>query len=257
MKRREFIAIVGVAVPIWPPAASAQSPDDRIRILQGRILRMQAEGIAEKVESFIKEIEGHIGWTTGSVSAAGIEQRRFDFLRLLRQVPGITEVSYIDTNGREQIKVSRLVMDNLAGGTDFSQDPKFTQARANKRYISQVYFRKESDPYITLAIEGAGGSVTVAEVNLKLIQDMAAATRVVDHGVADARGRVIAHSDIGMVRRDFSDLAHVQAAQRAGSIPPVQAVRDINSRQVLATYAIGSQPTLGAFVELPLEEATK
>src|SRR5262249_15421832 len=150
----------------------------------GRILRMQAEGIVEKVESFIKEIEGDIGWTTGSLSAGGIEQRRFDFLRLLRQVPGITEVSHIDATGREQIKVSRLTMDKLASETDFSQDPKFTQARANKRYVSQVYFRKQSDPYITLAVEGGGGSVTVTEVNLKVIQDIVAATRVGDHGVA-------------------------------------------------------------------------
>ena len=117
-----------------------------------------------------------------------------------------------------------------------------------------------SEPYITLAIAGSDGSVNVAEVNLEAIQDIVAATRVGDHGVAfvvDTRGRVIAHSDAGMVQRDFSDLAHVQAAHRAGSIPPVQAVRDFNSREVLATHAIVTRLTLGVFVELPVEEATK
>ena len=269
MNRRQLIASVGGAVLIWPRAGSAQAPEDRARVLVDRILRMQAEAIAEKVDHFIKEVEGHLSWATGPVSGGGLELRRLDFLRLLRQVPEITEVSYIDANGREQIKTSRLAMDPLTSGADFGQDPKFTQARANKRYVSPVYFRKESEPYITLAIAAARGDVTIAEVNLKVIQDMVAATRVGDHGVAfvvDTRGRVIAHSDIGMLRRDFSDLAHVQAATLAGPIPAVQTIQDINGRQVLATYAIVARPTLSVFVErptfrvfveLPVEEATK
>ena len=62
-----------------------------------------------------------------------LEPRRLDFLRLLRQVPDISEVSYIDANGREHIKTSRLAMDKLASEMDFSQDPKFTQATRQRQ----------------------------------------------------------------------------------------------------------------------------
>src|SRR5215475_5382477 len=53
-----------------------------------RIQREQAEAAAAKIGQFIKEIESQLGWTTQLPWSAGsIEQRRFDALRLLRQVP--------------------------------------------------------------------------------------------------------------------------------------------------------------------------
>ena len=51
-----------------------------------------------------------------------------DALRLLRQVPAITELAQIDASGREQLKVSRLTMDVVGSGIDYSHKPEFTQA---------------------------------------------------------------------------------------------------------------------------------
>src|SRR4249920_3588614 len=58
-----------------------------------RIQHEQAEAAAAKIGQFIKEIESQLGWTAQLPwSAAGsIEQRRFDALRLLKQVPAVTE----------------------------------------------------------------------------------------------------------------------------------------------------------------------
>ena len=110
-----------------------------------RIQREQAEAAAAKISQFVKEIESQLGWTTQLPWSAGsIEQRRFDALRLLRQVPAITELAQLDASGKERLRVSRLAMDVVASGTDFSKEPKFTEAMARKVYYGPVYFRRES-----------------------------------------------------------------------------------------------------------------
>ena len=94
-----------------------------------RIQREQAEAAAAKISQFVKEIESQLGWTTQLPWSAGsIEQRRFDALRLLRQVPAITELAQLDATGKERLRVSRLAMDVVASGADFSKDAKFTEA---------------------------------------------------------------------------------------------------------------------------------
>ena len=230
------------------------------------VQREKALGAAAVIEQFVKEIENQVGWAAGFLPAgSGIDQRRYDFLRLLRQAQAITEVSYIDPEGREQIKVSRLTMDTAASGADLSQEPKFTQARTNKRYFSPVYFRKESEPYLTLAMAGAARSagVTVAEVNLKFIWDVISRIQVGKAGVAyvvDDRGLLIAHPDIGVVLRktDLSGLSHVAFALNRLRDPGIKVPaisRDRTGREVLTAFA--PIATLGwlVFVDLPLTEA--
>jgi Cache domain len=274
MRRRHFITIIAAVTAVWPLAGYAQQQDDRLRALEIRILSLQAEGAAEKISQFIKEIENQVGWTTQlSWSASTIEQRRFDGLRLLRLVPAITELAQLDPAGKEQLRVSRLAMDLQAHQTDYSNDPKFTEAVAKKVYYGPVYFRREepvntarvSEPYMTLSLAGTrrDAGVSVAEVKLKLIWDLVTTMKVGEHGVAyvlDAQGRVIVHPEISLVQRDFSSLTHVQAARTAGFGPvtgAVQVARDINGREVLATYAPVASPNLGwlVLVELPVEEA--
>jgi len=120
-----------------------------------RIQHEQAEAAAAKIGQFIKEIESQLGWTTQLPWSAGsIEQRRFDALRLLRQVPAITELAQVDSTGKERLRVSRLAMDVVDSGLDLSKDAKFTEAVAHKVYYGPVYFRRESEPYMTLSLAG-------------------------------------------------------------------------------------------------------
>ena len=45
-------------------------------------------------------------------------------------------------------------MDVVGSQIDFSQDPKFAEAVTKKVYYGPVYFRRESEPYMTLALAG-------------------------------------------------------------------------------------------------------
>jgi signal transduction histidine kinase len=231
-----------------------------------RIQHEQAEAAAAKIGQFIKEIESQLGWTTQLPWSAGsIEQRRFDALRLLRQVPAITELAQVDSAGKERLRVSRLAMDVVDSGIDLSKDPKFTEAVAHKVYYGPVYFRRESEPYMTLSLAGTrkDAGVSIAEVNLKLIWDVVSQIKVGERGhayVVGAEGRLIAHPDISLVLRntDMSKLLQVQAAQ-AGSagIGPdaLQGTRNIQGQEVLTASAPIAPLGWTMFVEMPVEEA--
>ena len=192
-----------------------------------QIQREKAAAAAVRIENFVKEIERQIGWTTQPyVTAAGaLEQRRLDYLRLQRQVPAITEVSYIDAHGREQLRLSRLAMDVIGSGADLSAAPVFTATRAGATWYGPVYFRKESEPYMALAVpHGKGGGVTAVEVNLKFIWDVISQIRIGKFGhayVVDAGGQLIAHPDISLVlkKTDLANLPQVRAARASGAVP--------------------------------------
>ena len=139
-------------------------------------------------------------------------------------MPAITELAQIDASGHEQLRVSRLTMDVVGSGIDYSAKPEFTQAVAHKVYYGPVYFRRESEPYMTLSLAGTrrDTGVSIAQVNLKLIWDVVSKIKVGERGrayVVDADGRLIAHPDISLVLRntDMSRLAQVSSARAAGS----------------------------------------
>ena len=229
-----------------------------------RIQHEQADAAAEKLRSFSEMSKVQLRWTTYQPwTVAASDQQRLEAWRLLlRQVPAITELALLDDAGREQLRVSRLGLDILGSQIDFSTDPKFFEAMARKTYYGPVYFRQESEPYMTLALAGARNtSVTAAEVNLKFIWDIVSQIKVGEHGhayVVDAQGRLIAHPDISLVLRNISlsNLPQVQAA-RAGlqQSTLTSKAEDDPDQEVLTAYSAIAPLDWLMFVELPINEA--
>ena len=230
----------------------------------------KAFAAAKVIQQFIEEIRSQIGWTTQLSllpDAIGIEQRRVDYFRLLRQTPAITEIAFVDGNGKEQLRVSRLAMDVVGSGADLSGEESFRTAQEAGVYYGPVYFRKGSEPYMTLAVRGSGkrGDVTIAEVNLKFIRHVISEIRVGAAGyayVVDAQGRLVAHPDLALVLRktDFSTLPQVHAATTRSI--PAEAPHDkaaiatnFDGVQVLSAHAGIAPLNWHVFVETPLSEA--
>jgi signal transduction histidine kinase len=268
-----FVLVSGALVTSGALEIYFSYQENREALVQ--LQREKALAAASRIEQFVKEIERQIGWTTHpqvATGAAALEQRRVDFFRLQRQVQPITEVSLLDKWGREQLSVSRLKMELVRSQTDYSKDPKFTEPKppsqafpAGKTYFSPVYFRKESEPYMTVSMAAANGAVTVAEVNLKFIWDVVSQIKIGKAGhayVVDSRGQLIAHPDISLVlkKSDFSVFPQVQEARAAASATdataePVTIARDLQGRQVLTAYAPIAPLGWLVFVEQPLSEA--
>jgi signal transduction histidine kinase/HAMP domain-containing protein len=228
------------------------------------VQREKADAAAQKIESFVREIERQIGWVAyAQFDSLPADQRRFDYVRLLRQVPAITELAQLDRSGHEQLHVSRLTMDVVGSNLDRSTDPAFIEARANKVYFGPVSFRKGSEPYLTMAVwHGSPRSgVTVADINLKLIWDVISQIKIGQNGyayVVDRQGRLVAHPDISLVLRgtDMSRLAQVKAALK----PDGEADAPADARNRAGVPVLSAHATIPAlnwlvFVELPTSEA--
>ncbi len=229
-----------------------------------RIQREQAEAAAAKIGQFIENIESQLGWMTQLPwTAVSREQRRFDALRLLRQAPAITELSVLDDDGREQLRVSRMELDVVGSGIDRSNEPLFVEAKLRRTFYGAVYLHRGSEPHMTLALSGGRGDagIVVAKINLRLIWDVVSQIKVGKHGgayVVDTSGRLIAHPDVSLVLRntDLSSLEHVRAARAGGALgPAVAAAKDVTGRSVLTAHAAIAPLGWLVFVELPAAEA--
>ena len=225
----------------------------------------KAESAANRIEQYVLNIEHEMSWTAlpRTEGDNALEQRRIEYLKLLRQAPAITELVWIDAAGHEQLRVSRLAMDAVSSGIDLSKEEKFLKGSAGPPpYYSPVYFRKGTEPYMTIARPAGSGGVTAAEVNLKFVWDVVSKIKIGETGsgglayVIDSTGTLIAHPDISLVlkKSDMSALPQVAAlahpSEAAGTLG-----RDLKGDEVFAAHA--PIPTLhwNVFVESPRAEA--
>lgn len=260
-----FAAVLGVAllanglVNIW-----FMLDENRTNLF--RLQSEQATAAARRISQFVREIETELGWTTHlSWGVPSMDQRRLDGQRLMRQVPAITGLTFLDPQGREQLRLSRQAEDRVGSNLDYSAEESFTTAIGGEVFYGPVYFRRDTEPYMRLAVGGSRreAGVSVAELNLQYIWDIVSEVRVGQGGrayVVGPNGRLIAHPDISRVLRntDLSRLPQVAAArgdksagERASSLDAL----DLDGHPVLTTFAAVEPLDWLVFVELPRPEA--
>ena len=225
------------------------------------VQRQKADALAAQIEQFIVATQSQIGWSTAGVRA---EQQRVEWLRLLRNVPAITELTHVGVDGKETLFVSRLAMDKVGRGTDFANDVRFTEAMKRQTYIGPVHFPRPGEPYVSIAVARGSTGVTLAEVSFKKVWGMVAAIKVGETGYAyivDGKGRLITDRDPALATSPQQDLSSLPQVRAALAAPATERQREgqtfdtsLSGASVLSANA--PVPVLGwqVFVERPVAE---
>ena len=235
------------------------------KVALASLQREKAVAAAARIEEFIRQIELQLAYAALPQLGAGAgatEQRMIEFFKLQRLVQAITDTVQIAANGRERIAVSRLGMNVVDSGIDRSGEPAFKDVKPEQTWFGPVYFRKETEPYMSMAVrsKGEAGEVTVADVNLKFVWDVVTRIKIGKKGkayVVDGTGHLVADPDIGLVLRktNLSQLPQVRFALEKGA-PDSFALdaQDLAGGSVLTAYASIDGLGWKVFVEQPVSE---
>jgi two-component system, NtrC family, sensor kinase len=224
---------------------------------------VEASKAALRISQFVDVMTAHV---KGTLPPPGLgewplDQRRMEFINLQRRAVEISDTTFIDRAGREQLSISRLSLNRQGHGVDRSTELEYTTTRGGTPHFSAVEFRARSEPYFRIAVpDGKDAGVTVATVNLRFALEPISAINPGKAGhayVVDSAGRLIAHPDISKVLKftDLSDLGQVQLALSPS--PPRSAMTAVNDegRQVLTSWEVIPSTGWVVFVEQPLDEA--
>ena len=227
--------------------------------------REKAVAAAGRIEQYVLHVTTQIkGSALPQYGPDAPEQKRLALLTLLKQVPDVTDLAWIAPDGCEKVQVSRLALDAVGDCLrDRSHDPAFLEPTPARPWYGRVTFRKETEPYLPIAVRSgsSAGPVTVADVNLKFMWDVISRIKVGEQGkayVVDAAGYLIADPDIGLVLRktDLSGLAHVKAALAGIGIDEGRVVTSgADGARVLSAHAAIEPLGWKVFVEQPTAEA--
>jgi len=226
----------------------------------------KAQFAAAEIENFMRSVQEALRAAVGKFNASGpvaAEDLQLELVALLRHHPEISGLHWIDPGGEERVALSRFDRNVVDAARNWSAEPGFRAARKTSGYVGPIYFRKETEPYVSVAAaRESGGSVLAAEVNLKYVWDVVSQAQLTREGVAyvvDRTGELISHPDIGLVLRktDLSTLPQVRRAlDRMPEGPAIIGdARDLAGIRVVSTAAPIAGLGWVVFAEEPLDEA--
>jgi two-component system, NtrC family, sensor kinase len=259
-----LVALVGVTVLasnlVQLYFSYQQTQDDLLRIE-----RAEAARAALRISQFVDDVRSQLiaALPPQGLGDVPLEQRRADLLSLQRRAEEIEEATFIDATGHEQLRVSRVSLNQIGENIDRSQDPAYLRTRAGDTYYGPVDFRGGSEPHFNVAVpESSNGPVILANTNLRFALEPVTSIKVGQAGhafVVDTTGRLIAHPDISAVLRltDLSSLPQVQAALNSTATADERAMvaHDLAGKPVLTAYEVIPSTRWVVFVEQPLDEA--
>lgn len=241
------------------------------RVLVDELHREKARSAAATIDQYLRTIESHLRAALLTLPAASADtapdEQHQELIKLLRINSAVVEAAWVDAGGIERLRLSRIAPDVLRGSRDRSGDAVVTAARMRKTGFGTVYFRDQTEPYLSISVAGddPAAGVVVAEINLKFVWDVVSKIRVGESGyayVVDAAGRLVSHPDISLVLRqtDLSALSQVKALAPGGDPGAGRALiadtaADGQARRSLVAWMPVASVGWFVFVEQPVREA--
>ena len=233
--------------------------------------REAATVAALKIQTFIHDIETAMKAATKYQSTGGQEiaaDYEFELKKLFYLAPAITEAAVVSVDGIVRAHISRSRAVTTDAKRNFSGSDAFRKALQGQSYFGPVYFVRESEPYITVALPleryaGKVVGVLQTEVNLKYVWEVISAIKQGRAGYAYAvtrAGDLIAHPDMSMVlqHRNVAQLNQVKVAfQPALGVTQAKAVvaDNLSGDKVFSSYALIPTLDWAVIVEQPVGEA--
>jgi class 3 adenylate cyclase/HAMP domain-containing protein len=245
-----FVLAVNGATETWISYSATKKS-----LIEG--MTEKAEATAKRIDQSMNELERQVSRVT-SAYVHTVEQRRDAYAQLLGQVPAVAQLSQLDGQGKELLRLSRTQI-ALSTGIDLARDPRFTEAVARGVSYSPAYFSGTRPLMsISMAHSGFNAGVTLAEIDLNFLSDMLGDAQVGKNNLAfivDPRVQVLATSAKGPeVGKDVSTLPQV-AAMMAKERVPAESGADVDGHSMLTAAA--TVPKLGwsVFFEQPTSTA--
>ncbi|MDE5458444.1 HAMP domain-containing protein [Bradyrhizobium sp. CSA112] len=243
-----FVLAVNGAMEIWITYRGIKSS-----LSDG--MSEKAQATAKRIEQSMSDLERQISWVTRA-SSNTLDLRRADYTQLLRQVPQVSQLSLLSSNGREQLRLTRQTV-TLGSNADFSRDIRFTETVTRGTSFAPAYLRDQR-PFMSIALSHADGSITVAEIDLDFLDDLLGddqVGRVAFAYVVDPKGEVLASSARGPeVGKNLAALPQVAAVIASGGRAPASGT-DSRGDAVLTTSRPVAKLGWHVFFEQPTAQA--
>jgi len=228
----------------------------------------EARSAGGRIDVYLRGVEramrdtAQLAWGSGLLDR---DAQREEFIRLLKLLPLVVDLTAVDSQGRERLFVSRIAPDRIDAGTDLSPDPRVRALSTRDAAYGPPYFLSGAAPHVALSLRGfdARADGLLATLNLKFVGEVLASVRIGESGIAfavDDKGRLLAHPDASLVLRQ-TDLSGELLLQRARERMPSSAMAPASlgslpfrGEQVFASAMRLSGPDWIVFVTQPADE---
>ena len=210
-----------------------------IRETHEELQRVAVRGIRDQIELFLEEKEQALrsqAMLSRPAFLAGdqVTLRQLAH-RFFQRDPAFVEIGILDAQGREQLRVSRVLAITDRDLGDRSASELFQEGRLREVSWGSVMITETSEPWVTLAVplersNAATAGLVYGIVNLKSLWEVTANLGLQQGGrayVVDRMGRLIAADDPNLVLKQFifADrplVQHLMQHANTRSVAPVQ-----------------------------------